>query len=226
MRFKQLLKDARFHFYNFDDDVRELLLWINKKNDNATAGRFFDSLNYESKVTGYYEPYFTKFSKYALARKEYIVEKFKDQAECETHHEHLKELFLAAATLDIDSDDFKRLYPLPPIAVPDQVPIICLLADKNFVEKHFNKRNTSVEYNEAAEACRPFTTYTRMGIDGAPISYDKFYEGSYEKFMERVFHYVAEQLRPLSKEQREENYKCAISPKLLTKFKEEIDNLI
>lgn len=201
--FKQVFKLGKFHIYQFTKDTFEMLLWMNQKNDVQIARNFFHSLDFDSNVAGEDEPFFTKFAKYTLARKEYISKEFEDADESKEEHDRLKDLLNEAKVLDLQPDQFERLYALPPIAVPKQLPFICSDADsKIFSVNDDSARFNPSAYNVAADACRPFDKYFRKDIDGNKVSYDKFYEGTKKQFRERLFLYVANKLRGLSKNDR------------------------
>jgi hypothetical protein len=63
-----------------------------------------------------------------------------------------------------------------PIAAPKQLPFICSNADRIFMRIILAKPHYLIQYMTAAEACRPFKDHFRTGIDGKPVTYDKFYE--------------------------------------------------
>lgn len=120
------------------------------------------------------------------------------------------------------------MYAPSPMAVPGEVTFDCLNSDRIFVERYFGQSpSINPAYDMAADACRKFKNHFRTGIDGNKVTYDKFYEGEAQDFLNRVFLYVAEKLRKLSEDDREEDqYTCHISPEPLTMYMEEIEKLI
>lgn len=177
VQFREVFRMDKLHIFQFPKDVREMMLLVNDKNDVVFGKPFFNSLDYESNVTGSLRPFVAKFAEYALARKEYISKDFKDPNESKAQHDHLRELLNETKAFDREPDEFERIYALPPIAIPGQLPFICSNADKMFMNRFGKESMFGDAYDVAAEACRSFDNYFRVGIDGSNVSYTKFYEG-------------------------------------------------
>lgn len=220
-----------FHFFNFSEEVKQMLLWMIETEDRELRRILGKSLDLHSQIVGDETQRFKAFGDYALARKRYITKEFKDEGEIEADYSHLKELLEIAAALDATPRGFKQLYELPRKAVPCQVPIECSDADANFIQELSALMEDPVKgsqfksaFSTAARACKTFKDYNRAGFDGHPVSFDRFYAGTEEDFLNRLFDYAAEKLRDLTKDQRADSeYSCELGSRSLLEFKEEID---
>lgn len=226
--YKQVLTSGKFHIFQFDQKMRDMLLWMHEQDDYETSSRIMKDLDYECKVSKKLEPFVTAFSEYAHARQNYIHKEFTDQDESNAEYDRLERLLRTTCEQEGRPDNFETLYKLPNRAFAFQVPAICSTADAEFNEKisyYFKHPYRTVlenAYKNAAETCTPFETFTRMGIDGAQVSFDQFYAGTIDNFIQRVLQYAAEKLKDVPEDQRE--YTCHLGS--LIKLKPEIDELI
>lgn len=232
--YRKLLTDGKFHIFQFDLKMRDMLLWVDEKDDHTTAMQIFKNLDYDSKVSGKLQPFGTAFCEYAHARSVYIHKKFTSEYECRAEHERLEGLFRDAREKSERPQNFATTYAMPDMAVTNRVPLICADADSYFDRTlHAYFADTDLKwlmeeaYRKAAEACRPFNTFTRLGIEGTQVPYDEFYAGTSGVFMRRLLQYTADGLKGLSKEERiGAAYTCNLVSYPMTNLIEEVDELI
>ena len=81
-----------------------------------------------------------------------------------------------------DISFFEFLFNFPARAKANGVPVVCATPDEEFdkaLAEHREKPDSldvAMRFSDAAEACKTFNNFSRMGVDGQPVTYDQFYK--------------------------------------------------
>ena len=205
----KILDMGKFKVYKFDKGSRESLGLMAEMNDRENLRKFFNDFYAQTK-----QPFFESFAEYAVAQASYIDNSFASDQERIEAYARLKTLRNNMISVD---NTFGTKYQLPP---KDMVlPPTCQELHSDFLnelgtylEDDDGKGKARRAFDKAAKACKLVLSFKVQDCNGKKVSYAKFYERNFTRFVEQLIMTVIEEYNLIESNNERDDYVCVYGP--------------